>query len=77
MPTTTVNISVDIPKSYNVDALQKKLTAYALHLIRMDKSYKKKEKHFMHEALRGVIPQESVEGEYLNNYLDNGYTKNT
>lgn len=31
----------------------------------------------MHEALRGVIPQESVEGEYLNNNSDNGYTKNT
>lgn len=42
MPTTTANISVDIPKSYNVDALQKKLTAYALHLIRMDKSYKER-----------------------------------
>jgi CRISPR/Cas system-associated exonuclease Cas4 (RecB family) len=73
MAIATLNISVDIPSSYEVEVLQKQLTEYAVYLIKLGMPHSEERRHYRHEALRGVIPQEKREGEYLEEYLKEKY----
>ena len=57
MEARTINIAVNVPKSYSVDLLQKQLTAYAQQLIATARPVKKSKHHYRHEALCGIFPQ--------------------
>jgi len=67
---TTINISVDVPKTYQLDVLKKQLTDYAMHLIAVSSSTKR---HYKHEALCGVLAPERKDGEYVEEYLKEKY----
>ena len=63
MDTRTINVSVNIPKSYNVKLLQKQLTLYAQQLIA---SVKKNRKHnYRHESLCGIFDSGATEEQLL------------
>ena len=69
METTTINVSVNVPKSYNIDLLQKQLTAYAQQLIASALSGKKGKQHYRHESLCGIFNSDATQEELIEDYL--------
>ena len=67
---TTINISIEVPKTYRLDLLKKQLTDYAIHLVTVASSPKR---HYKHEALCGILAPERQEGEYVEEYLKEKY----
>ena len=71
---TTINVSVNIPKSYKIDLLQKQLTAYAQHLIDTSLAApKSKKRQYRHEALCGVFKSNAEEESLIEEYLSEKY----
>ena len=55
MDTTTINVLVNVPKSYSIELLKEQLTAYAQQLISAAKPAAKAKGRYRHEALCGIF----------------------
>lgn len=73
METTTINVSVNVPRSYRLDLLQQQLTAYAQQLIASAKPTAKTKHHYRHEALCGIFNSNATQEELLEDYLTDKY----
>lgn len=73
MEARTINIAVNVPKSYSVDLLQKQLTAYAQQLIATARPVKKSNHHYRHEALCGIFSSNATEEQLIEEYLQDKY----
>lgn len=73
MEATTINVSVNVPKSYNIDLLKEQLTTYAQQLIASSKSAKKGKQHYRHESLCGIFNSNATQEELLEDYLQEKY----
>ena len=71
--TTTINVPVNVPKSYSIDLLREQLAAYAKQLIASAKPAAKAKHHYRHEALCGVFSSGATEEELLEDYLQEKY----
>lgn len=65
MEATTINVPVQVPKSYSIALLQQQLTAYAQQLI----ASAKPKRRYRHEALCGIFKSEATQEELLEEYL--------
>jgi hypothetical protein len=72
MDTRTINVSVNIPKSYNVKLLQKQLTLYAQQLIASVKKNRRKH-NYRHESLCGIFDSGATEEQLLDGYMQEKY----
>lgn len=70
---TTINISLDVPQTYQLDALRQELTEYAKKLVAKAKPTAKIEKHYDFESLRGYVQTKNTDNELLNEYLEDKY----
>ena len=71
---TTINISLDVPQSYQLDTLKQELTEYAKKLVAKAKPKAKAEKqHYAIEALRGFAQTDATDEELLDEYLEDKY----
>ena len=73
MEARTINVSVNVPKSYRLDLLQQQLTAYAQKLIAQAKPKAKRKQHYRHEALCGIFKSEATEEQLVEEYLKEKY----
>ena len=73
MEARTINVSVNVPKSYRIDLLQQQLTAYAQKLIAQSKPATKLKQHYRHEALCGIFSSDATEEQLLEDYLQEKY----
>ena len=69
METTTINVSVRVPKSYSLVLLQQQLVAYAQQLI----ATAKPKHHYRHETLCGIFNSDATQEELLEEYLQEKY----
>ena len=69
MEARTINVSVNVPKSYSIELLQQQLTAYAKQLI----ASAKPKRHYRHEALCGIFNSEATEEQLIEDYLQEKY----
>lgn len=69
MEATTINVPVQVPKSYSIALLQQQLTAYAQQLI----ASAKPKRRYRHEALCGIFKSEATQEELLEEYLQEKY----
>ena len=60
METRTITVSVNVPKSYRIDLLQKQLTVYG-------------KQPYRHEALCGIFNSDRTEEQILEDYLQEKY----
>lgn len=72
MDARTINVSVNIPKSYNVELLQKQLTVYAKQLIASAKQSKSR-RHYRHESLCGIFDSGASEEQLVEGYMQEKY----
>ena len=73
MEARTINVAVNVPKSYSVDLLQKQLTAYAQQLIATARPVRKSKHHYRHEALCGIFTSNATEEQLVEEYLQDKY----
>jgi len=73
METRTITVSVNVPKSYRIDLLQKQLTAYAQQLIASTRPGVKSKQQYRHEALCGIFHSDSTEEQLIDDYLQEKY----
>ncbi|MBP3776814.1 MAG: hypothetical protein J6I37_07500 [Prevotella sp.] len=73
MESRTINVSVNVPKSYRIDQLQRELTAYAQRLIAASKSQAKTKRQYRHEALCGIFNSDATEEQLVEDYLQEKY----
>lgn len=73
METTIINIPVNVPHSMKVDFLKEQLTKYAAYLVAYTSAQQESKKTYRNRNLCGIIPQETYEGEYLEEYLKEKY----
>ncbi|MCR5643913.1 MAG: hypothetical protein K6G32_11360 [Prevotella sp.] len=72
METRTINVHVNVPRSYSIDLLERQLTSYAEQLIAQAKTAKKS-KQYRHEALCGIFSTEATKDELIEDYLKDKY----
>ena len=70
MEARTINVSVNVPRSYGIGRLQQQLTAYAQQLVTRSKSAKR---GYRHEALCGIFNSNSTADELIEDYLKEKY----
>lgn len=75
---TTINISLDVPQSYQLDTLKQELTEYAKKLVAKAKpkakaKAKAEKQHYAFEALRGFAQTDASDEELLDEYLEDKY----
>ena len=73
METRTINVSVNVPKSYRIDLLQQQLTAYAQRLVVQAKPVSKRKQHYRHEAICGIFKSKATEEQLVESYLQEKY----
>ena len=73
MESRTINVLVNVPKSYRIDLLQQQLTAYAQQLIAASKSKAKTKRKYRHEALCGIFNSDATEEQLVEDYLQEKY----
>lgn len=73
MESRTINVLVNVPKSYRIDLLQQQLTAYAQQLIAASKSKAKTKRKYRHEALCGIFNSDATEDQLVEDYLQEKY----
>ena len=73
MEARTINISVNVPKSYRLDILQQQLTAYAQQLISSANRNTKGKRQYRHESLCGIFKSDSSEDQLIEEYLQEKY----
>lgn len=71
MEARTINVHVNVPRSYRLDLLEQQLTAYAEQLIAQAKP-SKKARH-RHEALCGIFSSDASQEELIEDYLKDKY----
>ena len=71
METRTINVHVNVPRSYRIDLLERQLTSYAEQLIAQAKPAKKGK--YRHEALCGIFSTEATKDELIEDYLKDKY----
>ena len=69
METRTITVSVNVPKSYRIDLLQKQLTVYAQQLVASAHPNTKGKQQYRHEALCGIFNSDRTEEQLLEDYL--------
>ena len=69
MEARTINVAVNVPKSYSVDLLQQQLTTYAQQLIASARPIKKAKHHYRHESLCGIFTSDATEEQLIEDYL--------
>jgi len=69
MEARTINVPVNVPKSYSIELLQQQLTAYAKQLVASARPAAKSKRRYRHEALCGVFSSGATEEELLEDYL--------
>ena len=72
METRTINVHVNVPRSYRIDLLERQLTSYAEQLIAQTKPARKGKQH-RHEALCGIFASGASEEELVEDYLKDKY----
>ena len=75
---TTINISLDVPKSYQLDTLKQELTEYAKKLVAKAKPKAKiARKQYAHDALCGIMKTDmkadKSDKELIEEYLEEKY----
>ena len=73
---TTINISLDVPQSYQLDTLKQELTEYAKKLVakaKLKAKAKAEKQHYAFEALRGFAQTDASDEELLDEYLEDKY----
>lgn len=73
---TTINISLDVPQSYQLDTLKQELTEYAKKLVAKAKpkaKAKAEKQHYAFETLRGFAETDASDEELLDEYLEEKY----
>ena len=75
---TTINISLDVPQSYQLDTLKQELTEYAKILVAKAKPKAKiVRKQYAHDALCGIMKTDMKTGksdkELIEEYLEEKY----
>ena len=73
METRTITVSVNVPKSYRIDLLQKQLTIYAQQLVASARPTTKSKQPYRHEALCGIFNSDRTEEQILEDYLQEKY----
>ena len=73
MDTTTINVLVNVPKSYSIELLKEQLTAYAQQLISAAKPAAKAKGRYRHEALCGIFNSDATEDQLIEDYLQEKY----
>ena len=73
METRTITVSVNVPKSYRIDLLQKQLTVYAQQLVASARPTTKSKQPYRHEALCGIFNSDRTEEQILEEYLQEKY----
>ena len=71
MEARTINVHVNVPRSYRIDLLERQLTSYAEQLIAQAKPAKKGK--YRHEALCGIFSSGASEEELVEDYLKDKY----
>lgn len=69
METRTITVSVNVPKSYRIDLLQKQLTVYAQQLVASARPTTKGKQQYRHEALCGIFNSDRTEEQLIEDYL--------
>ncbi len=69
---TTINISLDVPQTYQLETLKQELTEYAKKLVAKAKP-KAEKQHYAFEALRGFAQTDASDEELLDEYLEDKY----
>ena len=69
MEARTINVPVNVPKSYSIELLQQQLTAYAKQLIASARPTAKSKRHYRHEALCGIFNSDATEEQLIEDYL--------
>ncbi len=75
---TTINISLDVPQSYQLDTLKQELTEYAKNLVAKAKPKAKiARKQYAHDALCGIMKTDmktdKSDKELIEEYLEGKY----
>ena len=73
---TTINISLDVPLSYQLDRLKQELTEHAKRSVAKAKpkaKAKAEKQHYAFEALRGFAQTDASDEELLDEYLEDKY----
>jgi hypothetical protein len=73
MNTTTINVSVNVPKSFRTDRLQQQLTKYARQLVDSWQPKAKNKRSYRHESLCGMFAKGHTEEELIEDYLTEKY----
>ena len=73
MEARTINVHVNVPRSYRIDLLERQLTSYAEQLIALAKPTKKGKRQYRHEALCGIFSSGATEEELVEDYLKDKY----
>lgn len=67
---TTINISLDVPQSYQLDTLKQELTEYAKKLVAKAKPKAKvARRQYAHDALCGIMRTDKSDKELIEEYL--------
>ena len=74
---TTIQVSLDVPKDYQLDTLTKQLTEYAKGLVAKTRSKtnasKTTRKQYAHDILCGIVPNKQTDEKLLDDYLKDKY----
>ena len=73
MNVRTINVSVNVPKAYHIDQLQKQLTTYAQQLVDSWQPTVRNKRHYRHEALCGMFAKGPSQDELIEDYLKDKY----
>ena len=73
MEARTINVHVNVPRSYRIDLLERQLTSYAEQLIAQAKPARKSKRQHRHEALCGIFNSGASEEELVEDYLKDKY----
>ena len=73
METRTINVHVNVPRSYRIDLLERQLTSYAEQLIAQAKPARQSKRQHRHEALCGIFSTEATKDELVEDYLKDKY----
>lgn len=71
----TINVSLDVPQTYNLETLKQELTEYAKKLVAKaaPKPQAKVRKHYAHDAICGIAMTNSTDEKLLEGYLKDKY----
>lgn len=69
---TTIPVSVDVPRGYSISKLTQQLADYAKMIVRIQ-SAEKSRKQYKHESLSGIFNDNATEEELIDDYMKEKY----